>query len=134
MDGAVRTHREELEAIHDEFVDVNHRLERLYDSLETGKVELADLAPRIKELRTRQEKLLARKVELETLLSDRRVELASPDMVRSYVADLHNLLADTELVARKAFIRIFVKEVRVTGDEVVLNLYDATDAKRVIGG
>ena len=54
------------------------------------------------------------------MLSDRRVELASPDVVRSYVADLHNLLAGSELVARRAFIRSFVKEVRVTGDEVVL--------------
>jgi site-specific DNA recombinase len=81
---------------------------------------LVDLAPRIKELRTRQEKLLARKVELETLLSDRRVELASPAVVRRYVADLRNLLKRSELAERKAFIRNFVREVRVTGDEVVL--------------
>jgi len=120
MDGATRVHRDELEALHEEVVDANRRLERLYDSLETGKVELADLAPRIKELRGRQERLLARKVELEVLLSDRRVELASPDIVRSHVADLHNLLAGSELVERKVFIRSFVKEVRVTGDEVVL--------------
>ena len=120
MDGAAQMHRDELEAVHDEFVDVNRRLERLYDSLETGKVELADLVPRIKELRARQEKLLARKVELETLLSDRRVELASPDIVRSYVADRRNLLTRSELAERRAFIRSFVKEVRVTGDEVVL--------------
>ena len=101
--------------------DVNRRLERLYDSLDTGKVELADLAPRIKELRTRQEKLLARKVELEILLSDRRVELASPEIVRSYVADLRTLLTRSELTERRAFIRSFVKEVRVTNDEVVIS-------------
>ena len=64
--------------------------------------------------------LLARKVELETLLSDRRVELASPDIVRSYAADLRNLLTCSELAERRAFIRSFVKEVRVTGDDVVL--------------
>ena len=81
---------------------------------------MADLAPGIKELRGRQERLLARKVELEVLLSDRRVELAGPDIVRSYVADLRNLLAGSELVKRRAFIRSFVKEVGVTGDEVVL--------------
>jgi hypothetical protein len=77
---------------------------RLYDSLETGKIELADLAPRIKELRIRQEKLMARKVELEMLLSDRQEELASPDIVRSYVADLRNLLKRSEPAERRAFI------------------------------
>ena len=120
MDGDVKSHIDEIEAVHEEIVDVNNRLARLYDSLETGKVELGDLAPRIKELRTRQEKLLARKVQLEVLLSDRRVELASPAVVRSYVADLRNLLTRSELAERRAFIRNFVKEVRVTGNEVVL--------------
>lgn len=120
MDGATKAHRDELEAVHEEVSDVNRRLERLYDSLETGRAELADLAPRIKHLRGRQERLLARKTELEVLLSDRRLELASPDMVRSYVADLHSLLAGSELAERKAFVRSFVREVRVTGDEVVL--------------
>ena len=121
MDGTAKIHSDELEAIQEETVDVNRRLERLYDSLETGKVELADLAPRIKELRARQEKLLARKVELETLLSDRRVELASPEIVKSYVADLRTLLTRSELTERRAFIRSFVKEVRVTNDEVVIS-------------
>ncbi|MFC1952269.1 hypothetical protein ACFLV8_01350 [Chloroflexota bacterium] len=33
--------------------DTNHRLERLYDAIETGKLDLGDLALRIKELRHR---------------------------------------------------------------------------------
>ena len=37
--------------------DINHRLERLYDAVETGKLDLSDLALRIKELRHRQEQL-----------------------------------------------------------------------------
>lgn len=119
-DGAARTHKDELVAVHEEIIDVNRHLARLYELLETGKLELADLAPRIKELRTRQEKLLATKVQLETSLSDRRVELANPDIVRSYVADLRNLLTRSELAERRAFIRRFIKEVRMTGDEVVL--------------
>jgi site-specific DNA recombinase len=61
------------------------------------------------------------KVELETLLTDRRVELASPEIVRSYVADLRDLLTRSELAERRAFIRSFVNEVRVTDDEVVIN-------------
>jgi len=52
---------------------------------------------------------------LESFLSDRRVELAGPEMVKSYVDDLHNLLNRSSLTERKAFVRSFVKEVKVTG-------------------
>ena len=47
MDGASSLDKELMEA--------NHRLSRLYDALETGKLALDDLAPRIQELRRRQE-------------------------------------------------------------------------------
>ena len=53
-------------------------------------------------------------------MSDRRVELASPEIVRSYVDDLRNLLNNSSLAERRAFIQSFVKEVKVTGDEVLL--------------
>ncbi len=48
------------------------------------------------------------------------MELASPEIVSSYVPDLRNLLTRSELAERRAFIRSFVKEVRVTGDQTVL--------------
>lgn len=71
-------------------------------------------------LRYRQEQLQSRKWELETLLSDRRVELASLETVTRYVDDLRNLLGESSLTERKSFIRSFVKEVKVTSDEVLL--------------
>ena len=68
----------------------------------------------------RQEQLLSRKWELETLLSDRRVELVNLEIVTHYVDDLRNLLEESSLTERKSFVRSFVKEVKVTGDEVLL--------------
>ena len=53
-------------------------------------------------------------------MPDRRVELASPEIVKSYVDDLRNLLNNSSLAERRAFIRSFVEEVKVTGDEVLL--------------
>lgn len=120
MDCVSRSYQEELDAISDEFVSIKHRLDRLYAALETGKMGLDDLALRIHQLRERQEKLQARKSQIESLLSDRRVELASPEIVRHYVDDLLNLLNEGLLSERRAFIRSFVKEVKVTGDEVLL--------------
>ena len=49
--------RGRLDAIQIEMSDVKNRLSRLYDALEAGKIELNDLAPRIKELRARQKEL-----------------------------------------------------------------------------
>jgi len=97
-----------------------HRLDRLYDAIETGKIELNDLTPRIRELRDRRGKLQARKVEIESFLSDRRVELASPVIVAHYIGDLQNLLNESSLPERRAFVQSFVKEIKITRDEVLM--------------
>ena len=120
MDASAGEYRTRLDTVAAEINNVNSRLERLYDALETGALQLADLAPRIKELRQHQEQLQMSRQELEILLSDRRVELADLETVTQYVADLHNLLNDSTLADRKSFIKSFVSEVRVTGTEVSL--------------
>ena len=81
MDSATGNYREELDLISDEIAGINSRLKRLYDALETGKIGLDDLAPRIHHLRHRQEQLQARKWELEALLSDRQTQLADLEAV-----------------------------------------------------
>ncbi len=55
------------------------------------------------------------------MLSDRKVELADMETVKNYVEDLRNLLEDSQLTERKSFIKSFVREVRVTGTEVLLS-------------
>ena len=49
MDSDSRGHHEELSRISDEIAGLNNRLERLYDALETSKLKLDDLAPRIQQ-------------------------------------------------------------------------------------
>jgi DNA repair exonuclease SbcCD ATPase subunit len=120
MDGLSIEYRQRLDNVIDEIADVDHRLERLYDALETGKIQLADLVPRIQQLRQRQEQLQATRLELEQELSDRQVELADAETVAQCVVDLRNTLSESSLAERKSFVRSFVKEVKVTGDEVLL--------------
>ena len=120
MDIQARDYRERLDTIIQEMASTSQRLDRLYDALETGKLALEDLAPRIQELRQRQDKLQASKWEAEALPSDRRVQLADLATVTEYVADLRNLLTYSSLAEQRAFIRSFVKEVRVTGNEALL--------------
>ena len=59
-------------------------------------------------------------MELENVLSDRKVELADMKTVKSCVEDLRNMLEDSTMTERKSFIKSFVREVRVAGSEVSL--------------
>ena len=49
------------------------------------------------------------------------MELADLETVSEYVDDLHSLLNEGSFTERKAFIRSFIKEIKVTGNEVELN-------------
>lgn len=51
MGNETSSHHDELTIVLNEITTISGRLDRLYDALETGKVDLDDLAPRIKELR-----------------------------------------------------------------------------------
>ena len=57
LDSSYDVLKERLDAIDAELNDVEIRLSKLYDALETNKLSLDDLAPRIKELRSRQDEL-----------------------------------------------------------------------------
>jgi predicted nucleic acid-binding Zn-ribbon protein len=81
----------------------NVRLERLYDALETGKVALDNLSPRITHLRQRLQQLQSTRSELEGRLSDKRVELADMETVTAYVSDLRNLLEESPFPERRSF-------------------------------
>jgi len=120
MDAASVEYQQRLDTILSELDDTNQRLTRLYDALETSRLRLDDLAPRIQELRRRQMQLLTARAELEQKLSDRRVYLADMETVSYYVKDLRNLLDDSPLTERKSFIKGFIKEAIVTGAEVSL--------------
>jgi site-specific DNA recombinase len=121
MDAATSEYRERLNAVTFEMDSVSRRLDRLYDVLETGNLNIQDLAPRIQALRQHQERLQTARWELDNLLSDRRVELADIETITTYVEDLRNLLNNSSLTDKKSFIKSFIKEVRVRGDEVTLN-------------
>ena len=84
----------------------NRRLHKHYDVLETGEVDLGDLASRIRELREKIGDLEDGKLDLETDLGQRREELLRPSAVLTYVNDLKDLLENASLVEQKSFITL----------------------------
>ena len=57
MDGVAHEQRQRLETIEGELAEVKQWLDRLYRAIETTDLDIADIAPRIKEHRERQERL-----------------------------------------------------------------------------
>ena len=72
--------------------DLEQRLERLYEVLEAWKLALDDLAPRIRDLRGKQDLLLRAKAEAHETLDAGRVELVSRKVVLEYLKDLKEVL------------------------------------------
>ena len=101
--------------------DVNARLSRLYNSLETGKLELGDLAPRIRELRTRKEELDKIRVQLEADMVVQGVNKVDASIVKSYARDLHTLLEESEISKKKAFLKTFIKRITAKGNKLMVN-------------
>ena len=88
MDGISRALRE-----------TNQRLERLYDAIETGKISLDDLVDRIRELHRQQDQLQARRLEIETNMSDKKVELIDLNTMTHYVSEMQEILKEGTLAS-----------------------------------
>jgi site-specific DNA recombinase len=120
MNSNSEVYKEELSGIDKEIKDVMTRLDRIYDAIETGKIPLVDIAPRLRELRERQERLQGTKEELQFLSSEKKIETATREEVAECVEDLRNSLETGSLTERKAFVRSFVKEIRITGNDALM--------------
>ena len=112
--------KEEIANIDIGIHEVENRLSRLYDALETGQFDLNDLAPRIKELRAKQDELSKARVVGEAEMTLQGYQHIDIDAVRSYVADLCNILDESEVAQRKAFLSSFVKKIVVEKERVKL--------------
>jgi site-specific DNA recombinase len=115
--------KDKLDAIDIELCDVGIRLSKLYDALETGKLNLDDLAPRIKELKAKQDELSKLKVQTEADMVVAGVQHLDVEMVKSYAQDLRSLLEDADFNLSKTFLRSFVKRIIIEGDKAKIQYH-----------
>jgi site-specific DNA recombinase len=100
---------------------VRRRLHKLYDALETGKLDIEDLAPRIRELKAQMDDLEGNRIDLMKSIREAKVDLLEASVVRAYVDDLKALLSKGSIVEQKSFLRSFVKHIEVSLPQVVIN-------------
>ena len=81
--------------------------------LETDKLNLDELAPRLRELKRRQDELNKARIQIEADIIVQGAEEVDINMVKSYVRDLRSLLEEPDIIERKAFLRSFIKRVEI---------------------
>ena len=121
MREAKGAYAERLELMDAQLQDLRGRLHKLYDALETGKLELEELAPRIKELKAQIGDLETSRADLVDKLRDTRLELVNASAVKAYVEDLRTLLANAALVEQKTMLRSLIKRIEVNLPQVVID-------------
>ena len=111
----------QISALDSQLTDIDERLQRLYDALETGKLEIDDLAPRIKEMKGKQDLVLRARSEAREVLDAGRVEQVSRDVVLEYLQELRGILDLGSIGEKKAFLRSFIESVEVKNSQVTLH-------------
>ena len=118
--GSLESLKERISGIDSQLGETDRRLGRLYDALETGKIVVEDLAPRIRELRERRDLLLRSKAEAQETVDAGRVELVSRGVVLEYLKDLKGVLDYGSVSERRALLKSFVRSVERHDSEVTV--------------
>ncbi len=112
---AIAGSKDQIRAFDEQLREVDRRLGRLYEALETGALDLNALAPRIQELRRRQDQLLRARAECNDLASGARAGRIDAAEVVEYLGDLNELLSLGTVAEQRTVLQSFVKEI-VRGD------------------
>lgn len=118
-----RTRRDRLDAFAAELSDVERRLRRLYESIEADSgLELADVAPRLRELRARQDNLKRAAAAVEA--EEGPVSELSDAEVWQAAHVLKDIVRETEDPAKlRQFMERVVKKASIDGDEVTVDYW-----------
>ncbi len=92
---------------------------KLYIALESGKLELDDLAPRIRELRAYQHELQQQRDNLLSRIESNNPEKLDANEVMSYANELEQVLGEASFLQQKTFLRRFVKRAEINPKGVV---------------
>ena len=110
---------EELELLQAQIAEVDSRLGKLYDALETGEFKGGELASRIQALFQKKEELQQAKADAEEALRYQAVDMADPQVVRDYVDDLRGLLERSSIIDQRGFLKkSFMERIEVGDSEV----------------
>jgi site-specific DNA recombinase len=116
-----RNHAKELNNITGQLEGLRERLGKLYNSLETGKLEIEHIAPRIKEIKTQIDAFEAQRGAITNEMQNPTTLPFNLKSLNNYAQDLAEILKDGTIMEQKAVIRSFVKRIVITRPDITLD-------------
>jgi len=113
MDQSRRESAAKLKSIDKQLQALKMRLGRLYDSLETGKLDIDDLAPRIRELKARIEQFETERSQIMENTEKPKPLPLDFATLKYHVRDLADLLKKGSFMEQKSFLQSFIKRIQV---------------------
>ena len=114
-------YEQQLSQVEQQLGQVQSKLSKLYAALETGKVDIEDLAPRIKEHRIQQRELEEKRDELLEKMNNDTPKVMNLNAIQQYVSSLKALLGSASFLEQKAFLRTFIKRVELNTPQIVID-------------
>jgi len=115
-----RIAQDEISAVKGQLREARKKLDRLYEILESGKLDLEVLAPRLRQWKGRVDELTARREELQGQATGNVIRLVNEETIRAYVQGLRRLLSEGSLNARKAFLRSWIRRIDAVGRDLTI--------------
>ena len=109
---------EQLDRLDREARSVDQKLARLYTAFESGRVDIDDLAPRLRELRAEQRDLNEKRDEALDKMNQAADTPLDSLAIEHYVEDLRNLLQSASFLQCKAFLGAFIRRIEFNGQQV----------------
>jgi hypothetical protein len=111
----------EQDVVRSALSDLQTRLQRWENALESGELSIEHAAQRIKELHEQRQELLKKKQALDhNGRSVKTVSAIPTARMDAYVAEMQRRLAAKQIGAKREFLQELLKEVRVHGSNVTL--------------
>ncbi|MDD5644713.1 MAG: recombinase family protein [bacterium] len=117
MNANKKDSQQQLDTIEKQLEALRGKQGKLYNSLETGKLDVDDLAPRIKEIKAQIDTLETKRNEvIEEIQAPSSLPFNAKNL-KDYVQDLADLLSKGSIVEQKSFLRSFIERIVVNHPE-----------------
>jgi site-specific DNA recombinase len=110
----------EVGGLENQLTEARKRLDRLYDAVEAGALEIEVLAPRVREAKARVDGLTAQVTAARAERARQVVHLADDRTIDAYLRDLHRLLDDGTVGQLRAFLRAWVPRIDAAERELTV--------------
>ena len=115
-----RVFEKQLATVAKQLETLRGKLGKLYNSLETGKLDVDDLAPRIKELKAQIDTLETKRTEIIEEMQSPKIIPFNLKTLKTYAQDLADLTSKGSIIEQKSFLRSFIKRIVVNHPKLTI--------------